>query len=784
MSDSSINVENARPGRWSRFKGWCSRMAAAAAPSRAAWIGASIGASLSVILVWGWALSDVVNAVNVAFPLLVAGTALLAAVLTSGLAILLLAIARRMPLHFRWIAASSFLMVALTCTWMPAAIGWQLTAAVSLILVAAVLGGAAAVVSSGQWRRSNTLGRIGTIVLGVAGMAAVGAFGFWLLRDGTARAELENELRSTSTAVTPIAAGDPSSPGKFAVKMLTYGSGDDPHRSEFAEGVAIKTAPIDGSHVLEGWDGVTGWARTRFWGFDEKRLPINGRVWYPEGDGPFPLVLIVHGNHLSSDFSDPGYEYLGVLLASRGYIFVSVDENFLNSMETDIIGGLDSENNARGWMLLEHLRVWHAWNKDEKNPFYGKVDTARIALVGHSRGGEAVAHAAAFNRLKYNPDDAKARFDYGYDIKSVVAIEPADGQYRPAGLMTPLADINYFTIQGAHDSDVSSFMGLKQYDRVKFSGEGDWLKSAVYVYGANHGQFNTTWGAYDVSIGLGKHLINTRALMDAETQRRVLEIYLSAFLDCTLGDVREYRQLFRDARAGAAWLPKTVYVTEYADATFEQLATFDEDIDLTTGTLAGSQIESENLTRWREQRLKLRMGPNEDRSVVIGWDREKQQGEPSYRITWPVEKLQLASDSVLSFSLADGNEDPSPDEDEEEGESEKSDEPKEEDEEEDVDEPIDFTVELTDAAGQKATLPLSHFALLRPQIETMFLKSESLHSGDLSEPVRQTFLFPLTDFQAANNQFDPTRVVQLRLVFDRTKSGVVVLDEVGFGKAP
>ena len=85
---------------------------------------------------------------SVAFPLLVAGVALLAAVLVSGLAILLLAIARRMPLHFRWIAASSFLMVALTCTWMPAAIGWQLGAAVSLIVVAAVLGGAAAVVTT------------------------------------------------------------------------------------------------------------------------------------------------------------------------------------------------------------------------------------------------------------------------------------------------------------------------------------------------------------------------------------------------------------------------------------------------------------------------------------------------------------------------------------------------------------------------------------------------------------------------------------------------------------
>ena len=50
----------------------------------------------------------------------------------------------------------------------------------------------------------------------------------------------------------------------------------------------------------------------------------------PEGEGPFPLTLIVHGNHNMIDYSDDGYGYLGSLLASRRIIAVSVDENFLN----------------------------------------------------------------------------------------------------------------------------------------------------------------------------------------------------------------------------------------------------------------------------------------------------------------------------------------------------------------------------------------------------------------------------------------------------------------------
>ena len=51
--------------------------------------------------------------------------------------------------------------------------------------------------------------------------------------------------------------------------------------------------------------------RNSYWGFTPKEMPLNARVWYPDGPGPFPLVLVVHGNHNMRDFSDPGYDYLG-----------------------------------------------------------------------------------------------------------------------------------------------------------------------------------------------------------------------------------------------------------------------------------------------------------------------------------------------------------------------------------------------------------------------------------------------------------------------------------------
>jgi hypothetical protein len=279
--------------------------------------------------------------------------------------------------------------------------------------------------------------------------------------------------------------------------------------------------------------------------------------------------------------------------------------------------------------------------------------------------------------------------------------------------------------------------------------------------------------------------VNTTALLDAQQQSRVLEVYVSAFLDCTLRDMSEYRRLFEDWRFGAAWLPKTVYLTQYADSSMKPVATFDEDINLATASATGAKAAAENLTLWREARLPLRGAPNDDRAVILGWDREHQKGQPSYQITWPAGTFELDDNSVLAFCLADANEDPTPDDegaggsgkasskgDERKSDAEKGDGPRR---------PIDLTLELTDAEGHSARLPLSHYSPLQPQLETPFFKSTWLHASALSEPIFQTFLFPLGDFHAASAEFNPTTAVKLRLVFDRTQSGAVIFDKAAFG---
>ena len=228
----------------------------------------------------------------------------------------------------------------------------------------------------------------------------------------------------TALARHTIDARDPGQRGHYGVRTLYYGSGTDRRRPEYRDSVTIRTSSVDASKLVSLGDNAD--SRNGYWGFTPKEFPRNARVWYPDGAGPFPLVLVVHGNHNMKDFSDPGYDYLGNLLASRGFILASVDENFLN-------GGIRNENDARGWMLLKHLELWREFNDSVGGPFHGIVDMDRIALIGHSRGGEAVGHAAAFNRLSHYPDDANVEFDFGFDIRSLIAIAPVDGQYLPTG---------------------------------------------------------------------------------------------------------------------------------------------------------------------------------------------------------------------------------------------------------------------------------------------------------------------------------------------------------------
>jgi dienelactone hydrolase len=558
---------------------------------------------------------------------------------------------------------------------------------------------------------------------------------------------------------------NPLTLGKYTVESLTYGSGED-KRAEFGKEAKLTAGTVNVTPMLGKIPGFKGKLRELFWGFSESEYPLNGTVWYPKEKGKYPLVMMVHGNHAMEDYSDKGYAYLGELLASQGFITVSVDENFLNGSWS---GDMGNENDVRAWILLKHLEVMQRWNKSVNNVFYEKVDMENIALVGHSRGGEAVATATVFNKLTYYPNDADINFNFHFNIKAVVAIAPTDGQYKPGGKLTPLENINYLVLQGSQDSDISSFYGDLQYNRVKFTDGKYYFKTSLYIEGANHGQFNSSWGNKDLS-GPSGIFLNTRPMLAADKQREIAKLYISAFLQNTLYSKAEYIHMFQNYNYMQKVLPETKYINRFEDSNYRVIANYEEDVDLATGTLSGTMLRGDGLNLWREKAMMLRSQKEKNNNaVVLKWknvdDHGKRLGKsnPTYsvKLSSNLALKEFNDKTILSFSMADT------------GSTGLSYEDKEN---------IDLTIEVKDKNGLSAEICLNEVGNLNPAIKVKFTKWSFLEEK-YDNPVEinlQSFQIPLDKLIAKNSKIKPMNIEYINFIFNKTSKGEILLDDIGF----
>ncbi|WP_165824086.1 alpha/beta hydrolase [Pseudochryseolinea flava] len=470
-------------------------------------------------------------------------------------------------------------------------------------------------------------------------------------------------------------------------------------------------------------------------------VPLHAVVRYPEGPGPFPLVIIVHGNHHANDPSYRGYDYLLEQLASQCMIGVSVEEDFLNLCDQNNVAG---EMDARGIVLLRHLQLWREWNRTPGHPFYSKVDMNSVGLSGHSRGGEAIVVAALLNKtlhINTDPPVGPTSHNFDFGIKSLYAIAPVDGQFDHGAITLTNAD--YYVMHGSHDGDVYDFGGQRLYNRAyPVTNTTNHFKGFVFVHGANHGQWNTGWGT------CCENTVGPSPLISAADQQQIGKTYMSAFFLAGLKGWKPYRHFLSGEASFASVPPGVTRITQYQDPEKIFVNHYQEDYDPTTGSLMGVE-------NWRtgsfpnylvysfsdDDRPHFLWG--ETRGLIAGWNEERSM------ITMALKNGGGVDFKYLAMHVGQTHEDPT-----------------------DLNTPgvdKDFSVQLEFEEGAGPEVAVSSYGTLSYPLITYY-KMKS---------VQQTIRIPFEDLRISP-QVKTADVRAIKIKFNRQSRGNIALDEVQF----
>jgi len=258
--------------------------------------------------------------------------------------------------------------------------------------------------------------------------------------------------------------------GRPDTRVTTYDGGDGPYQVDILDDVVIKDP-----------------ARSR-------DIPV--KIYYPEGKGPFPVILFSHGLGGSKE----GGKYLGRFWASHGYISIHMthfgsDTSLLDrskSLEDNIpILRKATENPAalsdRPRDVSRTIDFLPEMGKTVA-PLRGKIDTSAIGVSGHSFGAFTVMiSAGAFGnqaRLIYRSDFKDPR------PKAFLAMSPQavrhglDPKAVFGGIDRPL-----MTMTGSNDVDPirQQMTGKDRLQPYENMPAGD--KYSLWIDGAYHWTF-------------------------------------------------------------------------------------------------------------------------------------------------------------------------------------------------------------------------------------------------------------------------------------------------------
>ena len=183
-------------------------------------------------------------------------------------------------------------------------------------------------------------------------------------------------------------------------------------------------------------------------------------------------------------------------------------------------------------------------------------------------------------------------------------------------------------------------------------------------------------------------------------------------------------------------------------------------------------------------------------ALWLGWNNRDADDQPATPAAFSIDLAEslaaewgLGPQSRLDLMLAALDQKPGPREREgEEDEDDDSEEARSEgrdSEDEEDDEPVDLSVEVSDAAGNSARVLLSAYGPIRKPLEMAVRRRNDADSfANQWELVLQSYSIPLIDFTTANGALDVGSLRRVRLLFDQTEAGTVVIDDIGFSIGP
>jgi dienelactone hydrolase len=482
--------------------------------------------------------------------------------------------------------------------------------------------------------------------------------------------------------------------------------------------------------------------------FRNMPVRLNGIIAAPEGGGPHPVVVIFHGSHHGCPLveergldvwpCDPaveqpnyrGFAYLVRELAAQGYVALSLNINAENTL-----GFGEPVAGERLQQLVDrHLQALAAASSGGPNDFgvelKGRADLSRLALFGHSRGGEAAM------ALANSPEMLTAGRGYG-PVAGVLLIASAAGEGDPwSGSHVPLA-----AILPACDGDIVTQDGQFFYEGARLSPQQTQWATSAWLERANHNYFNSIL-ADDAMGRRGRP--DCEPILAAEVQRDWLA-------DCA-GDF--LAQLFGRNAAPAAEAATRLGMDATAPAAAEELTTNLLGGAVTTRGIVTHFCPKDFYSAWslpgsepcRRNTVTI---PGQPSHAVISWE----QPGTALRFALPDGAGDLSGYSTLSLRASVDPASPL----------------------NAAGSPQAFSVQLTDRAGNRAAVQT------RPNEPALGFPPGLMQYDPTMETGFFTGLVPLTTIRLPISGFrgvDLAAIREVALEFDQTPSGTLFLGDI------